>query len=399
MNEKPQPVRSPVLPFGAAREAEELRLVAEIVLGRALEGDPPAGFEKTKSSRAWAGHTAGGVWKLTGRAIGIAQEAYRDAIAQIQRLTIRKDADIEADAREAIEEKAQAEDAARKAGEAAAAEGDLARERVQELERQLSIRQNDQKLVAQERARIQALEQQLAAHADEQRLLAEERARTQKLEQQLAARADEQKLLAQERARTRELEKQLSIRQNDQKLVAQERARNQALEQQLAAHADEQKLLNQERARTQELEQQLAARADEQKLLAQERARTRELEQQLSMRQTDQKLPAPEASGSLEAARLVEQGRLLLDQGNITAARSMLKRAAESGSTLALFLLAETYDPAILSDWGIFSAWGVFGGGRRGNVTKARGLYAKAVAGGVHEARYRLSALGTTTPA
>ena len=77
----------------------------------------------------------------------------------------------------------------------------------------------------------------------------------------------------------------------------------------------------------------------------------------------------------------------------------MLKRAAESGSTLALFLLAETYDPAILSDWGIFSAWGVFGGGRRGNVTKARGLYAKAVAGGVHEARYRLSALGTTTPA
>jgi TPR repeat protein len=132
-------------------------------------------------------------------------------------------------------------------------------------------------------------------------------------------------------------------------------------------------------------------------LFAEERARTRELEQQLSMRQTDQKLPAPEASGSLEAARLVEQGRLLLDQGNITAARSMLKRAAESGNTLALFLLAETYDPAILSDWGIFSAWGVFGrfGGRRGNVTKARGLYAKAVAGGVHEAKYRLSALAT----
>jgi hypothetical protein len=79
----------------------------------------------------------------------------------------------------------------------------------------------------------------------------------------------------------------------------------------------------------------------------------------------------------------------------------MLKRAAESGSTLALFLLAETYDPAILSDWGIFSAWGVFGrsGGRRGNVTKARRLYAKAVAGGVHEAKYRLRALGATTPA
>ena len=121
---------------------------------------------------------SGEVLKLTGRAIDVAREAYRGAVAQMQRLTIRKDADIEADAREAIEEKALVEDAERKAGEAAAAEGDLALERVrnQELEKQLSIRQNDQKLVAQERARTQALEQQLAARADEQRLLAEERA-------------------------------------------------------------------------------------------------------------------------------------------------------------------------------------------------------------------------------
>src|SRR6516162_1204917 len=111
MNEKPQAVRSPVLPVESAREAEELRLVAEIVLGHALEGVPPVGSERTKSSPARAGHTAGGVWKLTGRAIGIAQEAYQGAVAQMQRLTIRKDADIEADAREAIEEKALAEDA------------------------------------------------------------------------------------------------------------------------------------------------------------------------------------------------------------------------------------------------------------------------------------------------
>jgi TPR repeat protein len=75
----------------------------------------------------------------------------------------------------------------------------------------------------------------------------------------------------------------------------------------------------------------------------------------------------------------------LLEQGKIIAARSVLERAAESGSALALFLLAETYDRAILSAWGIF--------GRRGSVTKARELYVKAVAGGVHEAKYRLSAL------
>jgi TPR repeat protein len=67
------------------------------------------------------------------------------------------------------------------------------------------------------------------------------------------------------------------------------------------------------------------------------------------------------------------------------AARSVLERAVESGSALALFLLAETYDGMILSEWGI--------SGRRGSVTKARELYAKAAAGGVHEAEYRLSSL------
>ena len=75
----------------------------------------------------------------------------------------------------------------------------------------------------------------------------------------------------------------------------------------------------------------------------------------------------------------------MLDQGKIIAARSVLERAAESGSALALFLLAETYDPAMLSAWGIV--------GRRGDVTKAQKLYAKAVAAGVHEAEYRLTAL------
>ena len=63
----------------------------------------------------------------------------------------------------------------------------------------------------------------------------------------------------------------------------------------------------------------------------------------------------------------------------------MLERAAANGSALALFLLAETYDPAMLSTWGI--------SGRRGNVTKAQKLYAKAVVAGVHEAKYRLSVL------
>jgi TPR repeat protein len=126
-------------------------------------------------------------------------------------------------------------------------------------------------------------------------------------------------------------------------------------------------------------------------LLTQARARTQELEQQLSIRQHDQNLLAPEAPCNLETARLVEQGRVLLDQGDIVAARTVLERAGGHGNTLALFLLAETYDPASLSAWGIFPRLGLFG--RRGDVTKARELYAKAAARGVHEAKYRLSVL------
>ena len=87
----------------------------------------------------------------------------------------------------------------------------------------------------------------------------------------------------------------------------------------------------------------------------------------------------------------MEQARLLLDQGNIIAARSVLERATESGNALALYLLAETYDPASLSAWGIFPRLGIFG--RCGDVTKAQELYTEAAARGVREAKYRLNVL------
>ena len=73
----------------------------------------------------------------------------------------------------------------------------------------------------------------------------------------------------------------------------------------------------------------------------------------------------------------------LLGQGNIGAARTVLERASETGSAKASFMLAETYDPAILSTWGTY--------GTRGEVTKARELYAKAHAGGIQEAKDRLT--------
>ena len=104
---------------------------------------------------------------------------------------------------------------------------------------------------------------------------------------------------------------------------------------------------------------------------------------------TEQQLAAPvaaEAQGSPEATRLIARANALLGQGDIGAARIVLERAAEMGSAQASFMLAQTYDPVILSAWGTF--------GTRGEATKAREFYAKAQAGGIQEAKDRLDALG-----
>ncbi|MBR1187298.1 hypothetical protein [Bradyrhizobium sp. AUGA SZCCT0160] len=92
-----------------------------------------------------------------------------------------------------------------------------------------------------------------------------------------------------------------------------------------------------------------------------------------------------QAHGSPDAIRLIALAKALLGKGDIGAARVVLERAAETGSAQASFMLAETYDPVILSGWGTY--------GTRGEVTKAREFYAKARAGGIQEARDRFNAL------
>ena len=94
---------------------------------------------------------------------------------------------------------------------------------------------------------------------------------------------------------------------------------------------------------------------------------------------------APVSQGGPEAAKLMARAKELLDQGNVSAARRVLERAAETGSALASFTLAKTYDPIILSKWGTY--------GTRGDAAKARELYAKAHAGGIREAKDRSEAL------
>jgi chromosome segregation ATPase len=95
--------------------------------------------------------------------------------------------------------------------------------------------------------------------------------------------------------------------------------------------------------------------------------------------------PLTAADQNEAEARLIPRARALLDQGNIGAARIVLELAAEKDIAQANFMLAETYDPAVLSAWGTY--------GTRGEAAKARELYAKAHRGGIREAKERLDAL------
>ncbi|GLR86548.1 hypothetical protein [Bradyrhizobium iriomotense] len=87
----------------------------------------------------------------------------------------------------------------------------------------------------------------------------------------------------------------------------------------------------------------------------------------------------------VQAAKLIARASVLLEQGNIGAARIVLERAVEMGSAQASFALAETYDPLILPSFGTY--------GTQGDLTKARTLYARAEAGGIKEAKARFEAL------
>ena len=87
-----------------------------------------------------------------------------------------------------------------------------------------------------------------------------------------------------------------------------------------------------------------------------------------------------------QVARLIARASLLLEQGDIGAARVVLEHVARMGNAQAIFVLAETYDPRVLPSFGTY--------GTHGDATKARDLYARAEAGGVKEATARIEALG-----
>jgi len=99
-------------------------------------------------------------------------------------------------------------------------------------------------------------------------------------------------------------------------------------------------------------------------------------------------VPAASASPALppdEVASMLKRGRDLIASGDIASARLMLTLVAEGGSAEAAFVLAGTFDPAVLAN---LRAIGV-----QGDPAKARAWYARAAELGSLEARQRLQAL------
>ena len=83
--------------------------------------------------------------------------------------------------------------------------------------------------------------------------------------------------------------------------------------------------------------------------------------------------------------RLVSRAEELLNKGDVSSARLLLERALASGHARAAFLLAETFDPNVLSKLGTM--------GLKGDAAKAREFYTQAQTLGMVQARERLEAL------
>jgi hypothetical protein len=88
---------------------------------------------------------------------------------------------------------------------------------------------------------------------------------------------------------------------------------------------------------------------------------------------------------SEQAARFFALGLVALADGDVADARAFLDRASDEGDTRALMVLGDTYDPATLTRLGAV--------GIRGDASRARDYYARALAAGVAAARQRIATL------
>ena len=151
--------------------------------------------------------------------------------------------------------------------------------------------------------------------------------------------------------------------------------------------------LQQERARTERLQRDISLAQGVAPNVVTTGSTTQDKSIEVAANPIAERAPAAPARGAAQsnseqaamATGLVARASVLIGQGDIGAARLVLERAVEMGSAQASFAVAETYDPLILAKWGTY--------GTRGDARKAQGLYAKANAAGIQEAKARLEAL------
>jgi TPR repeat protein len=93
--------------------------------------------------------------------------------------------------------------------------------------------------------------------------------------------------------------------------------------------------------------------------------------------------PPSKALDAETSAALMTRARSLLALGDIAAARLLLERAANARDATAAFLLARTYDPAVL---GVRDTRSV-----TSDATMARDWYRKAASFGSKDAQQRLT--------
>ncbi len=93
----------------------------------------------------------------------------------------------------------------------------------------------------------------------------------------------------------------------------------------------------------------------------------------------------PPSQDQISTAQILAVAERFVAMGDILAARAMLQERAGSGEPRALFALAETYDPHMLSSWAARDA--------EPSITYARFLYDAARRGGITDAQIRIDAL------
>jgi hypothetical protein len=94
---------------------------------------------------------------------------------------------------------------------------------------------------------------------------------------------------------------------------------------------------------------------------------------------------APSNMSAAEQEALLNRVTSLLRQGDIGAARAVLNRLVRENNSKAAFILAQSYDPQVLSQGRVV--------GMRADPELARSLYEQALRGGVTEAKAALDTL------